>query len=74
MKKTKSRNRLFWSAFLTGMSAPAMLFAADRIELHRVDIERVPSARDSMRGDWERLGNDFRTVISREKDSTKAVR
>jgi hypothetical protein len=66
LSNRESRKRAFWSAFWCGMSAPGMLFAADHVKITRVSAP-ASSARDSMRGDWVRLGNDFRSVITREK-------
>lgn len=60
------QRKLFWSAFLCGMASPGLLFAADKVRFTRVEV-RQTNARDAMRGDWEKIGHDFRTVITREE-------
>jgi len=39
--------------------------AGDVVRIPRVEVRQV-SALDAMRGDWEKIGDDFRRVISRE--------
>jgi hypothetical protein len=57
----------FWSAFWQGVAAPSIFYSPT---VHTQMIE-CPSAhrsdRDAMRGDWERIGMDFRHVIAREE-------
>jgi hypothetical protein len=61
--KTK---RIFWNAFWDGVAAPGLLFAYDSIKIRRVS-KPLPDVLSAMRGDWERVGQDFWRVIEREK-------
>ena len=57
----------FWSAFWQGIAAPALAFAAPA---HSQMIESPATSRtdlDAMRGDWMRVGKDFKLVIAREE-------
>ncbi len=48
------------AAVLKGMAAPG--------DVYHVNQYRYPhgSELDALRGDWERVGNDFKSVIERE--------
>jgi hypothetical protein len=69
MNARQHQRKMFWSAFFCGMSSPTLLFSSDAIRLPRVEV-RQGSDLDAMRGDWEKIGNDFRTVIAREEAAT----
>lgn len=70
MKNTVMRRKAFWSAFWCGMAAPGLLFASDSTRIARVEARPI-GARDAMRGDWMKIGGDFRTVMVREEASSK---
>lgn len=61
-----TRRKAFWSAFWCGLAAPGLLFAADTTRISRVEARQV-GARDAMRGDWMKIGGDFRQVMTREE-------
>lgn len=61
MDTAQQHRKVFWC----GIDSPGLLFAGDVVRVPRVEVRQV-SALDAMRGDWEKIGNDFRRVISRE--------
>ena len=65
----KRRRVAFWSAFWASMTAPA-LAVDDKPSITRISLPEV-TPRDSMRGDWERIGEDFGRVIAREEIAHK---
>lgn len=56
----------FWAAFLSGIAAPGMLLSADTPRISRIETTHI-SLRDTMRGDWIKIGNDFGNVIKNEE-------
>ena len=62
----KQRRNVFWSAFWCGLASPLLLTSADSVRLPRVEPRQV-SDLDALRGDWEKIGGDFRRVIAREE-------
>jgi len=51
---------VFWPAFWAGLGSPAFISPLDpHVAANRTDV-------DAMRGDWERIGQDFKKVITRE--------
>lgn len=56
----------FWRALLLGMACPSLVLGGESLPIRRVEVTDVLD-RDAMRGDWVRIGNDFRTVIAREE-------
>lgn len=50
----------FWRGLLRGFGSAAEIFG------ERVEPEFSASTTDALRSDWERIGRDFRAVISRE--------
>jgi hypothetical protein len=63
----------FWAAFWQGVAAPTLVLATP--PAHHIDAPAITpithgrSDLDAMRGDWCRVGEDFRHVISREEAS-----
>jgi hypothetical protein len=60
---------VFLRAMLIGMAAPALIFETPRITRLTPPPPTTRDARaslDALRGDWERIGQDFSTVIARE--------
>lgn len=47
----------FWKGLLSGLGSPTTVYAHYYACLHTTALE-------DMRSDWERIGNDFRKVIS----------
>lgn len=65
------KSHAFWAAFWHGLAAPAMAFSPSQIPtIESPTVGR--SDRDAMRGDWERIGGDFRNVIAREEARHRA--
>lgn len=62
----RRRSRAFWTAFWGALAAPGLLYAANTPRITRIEVP-VTSARDSMRKDWVRIGEDFGSVITREE-------
>jgi hypothetical protein len=60
------RKRSFLQGFLRGLSSPAEVYQPYRYVIKK----RSPTA--SMRRDWEMIGGDFRSVISREHGDAPA--
>ena len=60
------RKRIFWVAFWQGLASPGLVFAQPPSTLFETP---APGRSDleAMRGDWERVGADFRHVIAREE-------
>lgn len=54
-------SRSFAHGFWRGLAAPAELYGSQALR-HRP----VPSATAALRSDWDKIGNDFRSVIARE--------
>jgi hypothetical protein len=55
----KSPSLAFWTGLLGGLAAPASMFSTPSY-MHR------DSALQEVRSDWQRIGDDFRAVMSRE--------
>ena len=71
-RKYASQSHAFFDGFLAGMAAGNCLFSPRVVP--RIDMpesETRPSDREAMRGDWLRIGGDFRRVIERETTSEK---
>jgi hypothetical protein len=58
-------DKTFWDAFWDGISMPPPSLC-DGVKFRRVS-KPLPDALTAMRGDWERVGQDFWRVIEREK-------
>ena len=56
----------FWRALLVGMACPSLVLGGESLSVRRVEVGNVLD-RDAMRGDWVRVGEDFRRVIAREE-------
>lgn len=51
---------VFWPAFWAGLGSSAFIYPLEaHVVANRTDV-------DAMRGDWERIGQDFKKVIIRE--------
>lgn len=55
----RSRKSHFFAGLLAGIAAAGDVYIVNNYRKSKSDV-------DSMRSDWERIGNDFRTVIDRE--------
>ena len=55
---------IFWSAFWRSLVASCFT-SSPNIAISRIELPKR-SERDAMRGDWERIGMDFKNVIDRE--------
>lgn len=66
MTKIAKKIRASLAQITKGMSSPA--------EVYQIKQYRYPhnSERDAMRGDWERVGGDFKVVIGRENGKAPA--
>ena len=62
--KTVYRKRGFLQGFLRGLTSPGEIFRS------REYATGLRSPMMSMRQDWEAIGDDFRTVMSREYGGT----
>lgn len=62
--KAFHRKRGFLQGFLRGLNAPVEIYRP------REYVTNTDSPTLSMRSDWERIGNDFRSVMSREYGKT----
>jgi hypothetical protein len=62
-------HKAFWAAFWSGIAAPGMVCASETPKISRIETAHSShkSARDAMRSDWVKIGQDFNTVITREK-------
>ena len=56
----------FWRALLVGMACPGLVFGGESLSIRRIEV-RDALDRDALRGDWVRVGNDFRKVIASEE-------
>lgn len=56
----------FWRALLVGMACPSLVLGGESLPIRRVEVGKALD-RDAMRGDWVRIGEDFRKVIAREE-------
>ena len=59
-------SKAFWAAFWSGLAAPGILFANETPTIHRIEMNKT-SLRDTLRGDWVKIGIDFGKVIAREE-------
>jgi len=66
MTKIAKKIRTSLAQITKGMSSPA--------QVYQINHYRYPhnSERDAMRGDWERVGGDFKVVIERENGKATA--
>jgi hypothetical protein len=50
----------FLRGFFRGLGSPSEIYG------EQIELEREESALEALRSDWERIGQDFRTVIGHE--------
>jgi hypothetical protein len=72
---TARNYRAFWRGLLAGLAAPAFVLTPEPVHIPRVArAEHAnPPARspvEALRGDWERIGQDFAQVIACETART----
>lgn len=67
LDKQQVMNKHTFKGLISGLSAVGLLYSGAEYP----DFSPVQSAknqdRDNMRGDWQKIGGDFSTVIKREK-------
>jgi hypothetical protein len=61
--------KTFWMAFWSGLAAPGLLFATPNYP--RIPLPETTN-QAALRGDWERIGEDFNRVILREQEHPAA--
>jgi hypothetical protein len=67
--KTPSPREAFINAFFEGLAAPGLLFCPREPPRLNLDPPRPGKRRSDLeilRGDWRRIGEDFRRVIARD--------
>lgn len=69
LDKQKAMNKHTFKGLISGLGAVGLLYSGTEYP----DFSPIQSAknqdRDNMRGDWQRIGGDFSTVIKREKSA-----
>ena len=72
--KPQIMNKYTFKGLLSGLSATSLLYS----ESHYPELSPAISAKkhdlDNMRGDWLKIGGDFKTAIQREKSAQEKAR
>jgi hypothetical protein len=55
----------FWRDVFLGLAAPELL-TGERPRISRIQSPPVRTVREALRGDWMKIGEDFRRVMGRE--------
>ncbi|ATG89479.1 MULTISPECIES: hypothetical protein [Methylomonas] len=67
-------NKHTFKGLLSGLSATSLLYSDSRYpELSPGRAAKKPDL-DNMRGDWLKIGGDFKTAIQREKSAQEKAR
>ncbi|MDT4331541.1 hypothetical protein ACQE3E_13630 [Methylomonas sp. MED-D] len=67
-------NKSTFKGLLSGLSAAGMLYSDARYPDLPLSISEKKHDLDNMRGDWLRIGGDFKKAIQREKSAQEKAR